>query len=475
MLHIDNRQFIDALEKTGDVVRIKQEVNWDLEVGAIVRHTCEIGGAAALFEKIKDYPKDRRILGAPVATLRRVAVALGLPPETSARKMVEEYERRIAHPIKPKVVSDGPCQENVILGDDVDLYSLPAPLIHDGDGGRYIGSWHIMVTKDPDSDWTNWGLYRTMVHNRNNLAVLLLASQHQGRVFYEKYVPKNRPMPFAMAIGADPLSTVIAGTMFRAGESEVDWAGALHERPVELVKCRTNDLLVPAHAEIVFEGEILPDRKVPEGPFGEYPGYRTAARRMTSPYHVKAITYRNNPILTMSNVGMPVDDNHSLAAVSYSVMLKNRFKEQGIPVTDVYIPPEAGIHLAIIGVKAEHGDVARQVKAAMPRALAHIKVLVVDEDVDVFNVNEALHAFGTKCHPMNGIIASEHELVHPLMVFLTPQDRQLGRGSSVVFDCTWPVDWDKDTYVPHRVYFKEMYPKEVRDRVLAEWKNYGFK
>ncbi len=475
MAFVDNRQFIEALDKTGDIVHIKQEVDWELEAGAIVRRTCEVGGPAVLFENIKDYPQDRRILGAPVSTLRRVAIAMGFAPETPVRELIREYEHRIQHPVKPKVVSDGPCKENVIRGDDVDLFRFPAPLIHDGDGGRYIGSWHIIITKDPESDWTNWGVYRTMVHNRNHLAVLLMATQHQGRVFYGKYAPKSQPMPFALAIGADPVCTIVAATMFRAGESEVDYAGALHQAPVELVKCETSDVLVPAHAEIVLEGEIIPDEMVPEGPFGEYTGYRHAERRLVPQYRVKAITHRNNPILTMSNVGMPIGEDHSLAAVTYSVMLKNHFLRQGIPINDVYFPPEFAYHLAIVGVKGRQPDVARRIQEGMTRALAHAKVIVVDEDVDVFNVNEALHAFLTKCHPMNGILASEHELVHPLMVFLTPRDREQKKGSLVVFDCTWPLDWDSDTYVPQRVYFKEMYPREIQERVLEEWHNYGFK
>jgi 4-hydroxy-3-polyprenylbenzoate decarboxylase len=219
----------------------------------------------------------------------------------------------------------------------------------------------------------------------------------------------------------------------------------------------------------------VPDQRVPEGPFGEYTGYRTAQQHSVPPYRVKAITHRNNPILTMSNVGMPVDDNHAIAAVSYSVMLKNHFLRQGIPVADVYFPPEFAYHLAIVGVKGRQPDVARQIQAGMTRALAHARVIVVDEDVDIFNVNEAMHAFFTRCHPMNGILASEHDLVHTLMVHLTPQDRELKKGSHVVFDCTWPLDWDMDAYVPHRVYFKEMYPQAVRDKVLKEWPNYGFK
>jgi 4-hydroxy-3-polyprenylbenzoate decarboxylase len=161
----DNRQFIAALEATGDAVRIEQEVDWDLEAGAIVRRTCELGGPAPLFEKIKDYPPGYRIFGASLASLRRWVVALGLNPGTSLKDIQAEYQRRVDHPIKPVMVKDAPCKHNIILGDKVDVFRFPAPMIHEGDGGRYIGTWHMIVAKDLDSDWTNWAMHRLMVVN----------------------------------------------------------------------------------------------------------------------------------------------------------------------------------------------------------------------------------------------------------------------------------------------------------------------
>ena len=126
----DNREFIKALDKTKDVVHIQQEVDWDMEVGAIVRRTCELRGPAVLFENIKDY-EGQRILGAPLATYRRLAIAMGLSPEIPIRDLHEEYAKRSQTPIKPVIVKDGPCKENIVLGNDVDLYNLPAPVVLD--------------------------------------------------------------------------------------------------------------------------------------------------------------------------------------------------------------------------------------------------------------------------------------------------------------------------------------------------------
>ena len=163
------REFMEALDKSRDIVRIKEEVDWELEAGAINRRCYETQGPAVLFENIKDYP-GHRILGGSLGTYRRVALALGLDPETPIPAIHQEYERREQHPIKPVVVDSGPCKENVLMGKDVDLSLFPSPMIHDGDGGRYLGTWDIVVTNDPETGWTNWGMYRFMINTRRTLS-----------------------------------------------------------------------------------------------------------------------------------------------------------------------------------------------------------------------------------------------------------------------------------------------------------------
>ncbi|MDP2645072.1 MAG: UbiD family decarboxylase [Desulfobacterales bacterium] len=165
----DNREFIEALEKTGDVVRIRQEVDWDLEVGAITRRVCERQDPAPFFEKIKDYPEGYRIFGAPLATERRFAAALGLNQDTPFREIQAEYSRRLERPVKPVIVKDAPCKENVLVGDEVDLHRFPAPMVHEGDGGRYMATWHAMVSKSAKKDWTNWGMYQRRKSQRGAL------------------------------------------------------------------------------------------------------------------------------------------------------------------------------------------------------------------------------------------------------------------------------------------------------------------
>jgi 4-hydroxy-3-polyprenylbenzoate decarboxylase len=471
----DVRQFIEALDKTGDVVRIKDEVDWELEAAAISRRAYERYGPAVFFEKIKDYPEGYRIFNGSLGTYRRVAIALGLAPDTPVRGIQEEYERREANPIKPKLVTDGPCKENVMLGDDVDLYQFPAPVIHDGDGGRYLGTWDILISHDPDTGWNNWGMYRFMIHNKHSIVGFPDTNSHFGMVFFGKYVPKNQPMPAALVIGADPLSHMVATAGYRIGEDEADFASALMQAPIELIKCETSDLLVPARAEIVIEGDMLPDKTATEGPFGEYPGYRTQGAHMSIVMRVKAITYRNSPIISMISLGMPVDDSSLAAAMTTALAVKRRLKRYGVPVTDVYVPPHGVTHLVIVGVKKGGAEVAKGVtNAVWSRRKVVSKIMVVDEDVDVFDIGQVLHAFGTKCHPGRGITIFEDEGVgNPLTPYYSREERRRRHASTVLFDCTWPSDW-KDEDTPFKSSFENMYPKEVKDKVLADWSRFGF-
>lgn len=475
----DNREYISALKQAGEVVFIEKEVDWDLEAGAIVRRAQELRTPAPFFLKIKDYPEGYRILGAPYASYRRAAIAMGLDPDVHPSVIIEEFSNRLENPIKPIIVKNGPCQDNVILEDDVDVYKFPAPMIHDGDGGRYISSWHFIVVKDPDSDWVNWGMYRQMIHNHRTLTGLCLPYSDQGRIFYGKYVPKNQPMPFATVIGPDPLCAHMAMSPMGIGVSEVNLAGALRKEPVELVKCITSDLYVPAHAEIIIEGEVLPNALVEEGPFGEFTGYRSGPRMPRSVYRIKAITHRNYPILTMSNMGTPVDDCDIGMSICWSAEIKKLLETQGIQVTGVYCPPEFVAILPIIGIKKQYSNMATQIgniiygsKYAGP--WIHM-IIVVDDDIDPFNLPEVLHAFGTKCHPSRGIRIQEQAVGNPLAPYLSLEERKWSLGAKVVFDCTWPLNWSRENEIPPKVSFNNVYPEDVQQKVIENWESYGYK
>lgn len=471
----DNREFIDALKKTNDVVCIKKEVDWELEAGAVTRRSYELSGPAPLFEKVKDYPEGYRIFGGPLGTYRRIAVAMGLPADTPIKGIYDEYERRQDRLIPPVVVKDGPCKENIMLGDEVDLYRFPAPICHEGDGGRYIGTWCFSVTKDPESEWVNWGMYRYMIADQRALTGNPTPVSHLATIFREKYLPKNLPMPTALVIGADPLSSLVSLGGFAAGQSEADYAGALHQQPVEVIKCETNDLLVPAHAEIVIEGEILPDVVDYEGPFGEYTGYRIGERTKKPLFRVNAVTYRNSPIVPMCVHGIPSDEGQVAAAMGTAIGLRRMFRKRGLPVKDVYLPPEGASHLAIVSVEQGGNEVARAVKEAMTARRAwYNKIIVVDDDVDIYNLGEVIHALSVKCHPFRGISASEEPgKGAPMTPCYSKEERAKLYAAVALLDATWPKEWAEED-IPAKSSFKSVYPQELQDKVINSWKEYGF-
>jgi 4-hydroxy-3-polyprenylbenzoate decarboxylase len=401
-----------------------------------------------------------------------------LPKNTPVRKIYREYEERIDIKIPPKIVkkADAPCKENIMLGEKVDLNEFPAPMVHEGDGGRYIGTWDVVVNKEPETNWTNWGMYRFMVHTKKWLTGWPQSTSQLAFIMKKSYLPYNKPMPIAVVLGTDPLSHIVATAGIKTFEDEVDHVGGLRGEPVELVKCETSDLLVPAHAEMIIEGELMPDQIAPDGPFGEYPGYRSGTMCAGVAVKVKAITYRSKPIVTMVALGTPPDDSSIAASLTAAVAMKKGLRRHGVPVTDVYVPPEGVTHLIVIGVTRGGVETARKVLDYFTlRRVMTNKHIIVDADVDVFNMAEVLHCFATRCHPGRGILYEWYEgRSNSLTPFYSPEERKKLKGVSVAFDSTWPPEWEKEI-VPIKASFNAMYTKETIDKVNKSWESYGIK
>jgi 4-hydroxy-3-polyprenylbenzoate decarboxylase len=445
-----------------------------MEVGAISRRVFEQTGPALFFEKIKDYPAGYTILNGPVATWRRVAIALDLPPETPVRQIYAAYEERREKRIKPVAVQSAPCQERAMIGPDADIYNLPAPMVHDGDGGRYIGTWDIIITSDPETGWTNWGMYRFMTHTKDMLTGWPQATSQLAVMMKRRYLPQNKAMPIAIVIGCDPLCHMVATDPYKLGENEVEYAGGLRGAPVDLIRCKTNDLMVPAHAEVVIEGEVLPDRNAHEGPFGEYPGYRSGTMAEGVLVQITAITHRKNPIITLTTLGIPPDDSSIAASLTAAAAMKRGLKRRDIPVTDVYVPPEGATHLVVVGVEQGGAKVTRRVLDYFTaRRVMVSKVIVVNKDVDVFDMNQVIHTFSTRCHPGRGIAVEHYEgRANALTPCFSADERRRLKGASVAFDATWPDDWEEES-IPTKASFKTTYPESVQQKVLANWESYG--
>lgn len=314
------REYIDALKAIGELQEIDPEVDWNLEIGAISRRCYETGAPAPLFNTIRGIEPGFRVLGAPAGISRqptlylsRIAISLGLPATATGQEIIEALvEARSQEFIAPKLVDRAPCKENILTGDQVDLLRFPAPLLHEGDGGRYINTYGIIVAQTSDKQWTNWSIARIMLLDKNRMTGIVAPNQHIGMV-RKTWSDRGEPMPFAVVLGVEPFLPFVGGMSLPDHVSEADYAGAYFGEPIEVVPCETVDLQVPATSEIVIEGMLSNTETDVEGPMGEYAGYMWGGPGTQKPvYQVTAITYRHHPILPISVAGEPVEENHTL-------------------------------------------------------------------------------------------------------------------------------------------------------------------
>ena len=463
----DLRDYLHALRRSGDLIEVEDEVDWDLEIGAISRRALEEDLRSVWFHRVKDYP-GHSMFAHYCPDYRSSAVALGLPAQTDRRTLRAVYAERSARHIAPVEVPSGPCQTNVVRGDDVDLTALPAPMLHEGDGGRYVGTWDLVVTHDPQTGVTNWGAYRFMLHDRRVLTGNV--GRGGGQVLRQRYMPKGASMPVAIVIGVDPLTAIAASEPLAPGVEESGLAGALRGRPVELVKALTSDLRVPAHAQMVIEGSVLPDHIAPEGPYGEFTAYRANDGDRGIALRVDAITFRDEPIHSTDCTGFRAG-MAAFGEMSNEHAIIEALRARGIKAIDASVPNDMARNFAFVSV-AEGGEaVARETLEVFVERFPAVtaKIFLLDGDVDVADQRAVLHAFAMRLHPGRGIHTLRVEgRVKPLLPYLSHEERLTRSGALVVFDCTWPSDWDRYQIVPARNFFDDVYPEEIRRRAIAQ-------
>ena len=249
----DMRDFIREAEEAGMLHRIKAEVDWDLELSHIAKMNEEKLGPALLFENVKGY--DSPVITSVCTTTQRLALIMGEPEESTLVDLMRVWVDKKEDMVAPKWVETGPCKENKMMGDEVDLFKFPAPKFYPLDGGRYFGTAHFVVTKDPDSGWVNIGTYRLQLLDKNHLGTQFIKGKHSD-IMLKKYQALKKPMPVVAVVGCDPLLFLMGAARLSAFESEFDLAGAIRGGPIEIVKAETSDLPVPATAEIVVEGRV---------------------------------------------------------------------------------------------------------------------------------------------------------------------------------------------------------------------------
>ncbi len=452
------RDFIAFLEANDELQRVLPEVDVQWEIGAICRKSLDVGGPALFFERAKHHqlPVATNLL----ATRKRYCMAL----ETTPEKLHQIWKDKLARPLEPVIVKDGPCKENILLGDDVDLFRFPIPTWNALDGGPYI-TYPCQISRDPETGIRNASMYRAQVHSRNRLGILAAPYRH---LMLQRAKVKNEPFPVAIALGLDPAIHVASVAPFPFGVDELAMAGALRGEPVALVPCETIPLEVPAEAEIVLEGVVLPDTLQEEGPFGEFTGYYglVAPRPVIE---IKAITYRTNPIYVGTYVGRPPHEDCQLKGIPVETEIINSVPLPGIK--KVYVTEGgAGAFNAVVSIDKQFEGYGKMIAMAVLGTWGgrFIKnLIIVDADIDPFNAVEVEWALATRVQPDRDVEIIKAATGVILDPSITEEDRRSGksRTSKMIIDAT---KYDADRYEI------ECAPDpETMRRVEAQWGKYG--
>ena len=477
---VDLREHLEALKEIGDLITIEEEMDKKEEVAAWAAMSNRAGAQAIHFKKIQGYPEGYTIatnlLSGPGhyyyffkrRAWRRMAVGMETDPETDYELFLALLNERAEHPILPVKVATGPCKEVIETGDQVNLLNFPFPLLHKEDGGYY--GTGVLTVRDLDTDWQNWGFYRFMIRGRNEIVADFLTEpslSSDTKFIYRKFAALNRPMPFAIVLGGAPAIMIAAAMKVPAGVSEIDIAGGLNLDPISLVKAETSDILVPADAEIVIEGEVSPTEMVEEGPYGSIKGYTKPARRPLM--RVTAITHRKDPILPIVVDGSKVSDTQALISIVESArLLRSMQIEYGEPVRWIQIPPDFNLGLCITAiVPVAEGIVFRVARHIFANSNLFDKILFCEHDVWWQSLIWVHQDWNSRVHPTKG-----HHVLEGFPPAVMPNygERVPGEGMPRLYiDATWPTWW-KPEEKPRPTTFDQIYPDPAfRERVLKRW------
>lgn len=491
------RDYLQTLKEMGELVEINDEVDWYLEMGAIFRHSAETVAPGPIFNNVIGSPKGFRAAdfgmgksSYPGQPWRRLAIMLGMPPESNLmdlqRAYIDAKENGVRH--DPNIVdpTQAPCKQNKWVGDDIDITRFPAPWAHDGDGARYLQTAGLNIAQTPDGKWTNWSTNRGMIVSKNTMTGQWWPKQHNGMI-WTMWQKEGKDMPWALALGVNPAAATQAGSRCPDWVDEYDMASALIGGPLDMVKCETNDILVPADSEIVIEGVVHHADKEAEGPFGEYPGYLPDETLVFPRQLVTCVTFRDDPILPISLPGVPTDNCHVSMGFFISSDIVVALRKAGLPIIDAMLTFESALHWLVVRVPTDWHErtgwqleeFARKVGTALWTQHAGntvTKILLVGEDIDPSNPDQVSWAFATRNHPTatTYYFPELDAFGDGLESYHVQRELVVGGGTSlVVYACL--ENADRVGRPPKRVLsFEANYPDPVKKRVIENWSRWGF-
>lgn len=463
MPYDDLRGFLDALDQEGRLLRVTEEVRPEPDIAAAANAAPRLGDTAPAlyFDNIQGFTSARIAMNVHGSWANH-ALALGLPKETPAKEQVAEFIRRWERfPVAPEWREDPPWAQNSLEGEDADVFRvLPLIRLNDGDGGFYIDKAAV-VSKDPDdpenSGKQNVGIYRIEVKGRRRLA-LQPVPVHDIALHLRTAEERGEDLPVAITLGNDPVISIAASTPMKYEENEYALAGALRGAPAPVAKAPLTGLPVPWGSEVVIEGVIEGRKREIEGPFGEFTGHYSGGRSMPV-IRVDRISYRTDPVFEHLYLGMPWTEIDYLMAANTAAPLYQQLKADFPEVQAVNASYTHGL-VVIVSTKKRYGGFAKAVGLRVlttPHGLGYATtVIVVDEDVDPFDLPQVMWALSTKMNPAGDLI----RIPNLSVVQLAPQAQSPGVVDKLVIDATTPVGADR----------RGDYGNQVRDLPeTAEW------
>ncbi len=449
MIYEGLRDWLDKVDKLGEL-RTLEGVDWNLEMGAIVDVLYREHPPyppALIFDKIKDYAGGYRALFGHFASPKRIALTLGITEEfdhvLEFTRIYHEKMKRCG-PMAMEKVKTGPVHAHAQEGNAIDLWQFPSPLLHEKDGGRYLGTGHLVITKDPDSDWVNVGTYRVMSQEKDSVGIYIGPGKH-GFIHKQKYFDQGIAMPINVVLGSDPLDWFSASCPVPAGISEFDFAGGLRGAPTKIIRSDITGLPYPADAEIVLEGEIRPGEVREEGPFGEWPGYYASPRSLQPFIRVKRVLYCDDPIVSCANPARPPHVLTLLRAITRSAHVWEELERAGVPeIRGVWSHEPGPRQFTVVAIKQRYPGHVKQAGVIASQCFSggyqNRFTIVVDDDIDPTRIDDVVWALSTRCDPASDIdiqrrcwSSSLDPMIHP--------DSTVLMNSRAVIDACRPYEW----------------------------------